>query len=164
MFTHMGPHTSMARPWGRSVQMAASSDGVWLSTGDEYEVEFLNWDGRTVRVVQWTGPELEFTRDDIDAFEELFEGFEEYIPDRYPSVGALLAPRNDEGVWAQHFDRPPRGGATWVRFNDAGTWTRILKIPDRMRLMDIGPDWALVRVQDLLDRDVLHVYELVEAN
>ena len=164
MFTHMGPHTSMPQPWGRSIQMAASSKGVWLSTGDAYEAEFLNWDGRTVRVVQWTGPDLDFTRDDVTAFEELHKGFEEHIPDRYPSVGGMLTPRAGEGVWVQHFDRPGDGGVTWVHFNDAGTWTRILKIPDHMRLMDIGPDWALVRVRDQMDRDVLHVYELVETN
>lgn len=50
------------RVWGRRIVLGATDSGAWLGTGDDYELEFLNWDGTTVRRLRWKGPDLAVTR------------------------------------------------------------------------------------------------------
>ncbi len=180
-----GEGSSGPRPWSRRIRLAPSNEGVWLFTGDAYEVEFLDWEGRVARVARWTGPELAVAPEDVAAHRDRYvslradEGDDparireleqrwrrleaEQLPDAFPSVDRAMSPGTGEGIWLRHYARPRDAGATWVHLDDSGAWRRVLRIPERMRLMDVGPDWALVRVRDDFDRDVLRVYALVEA-
>ncbi len=180
-----GEGSSGPRPWSRRILLAAANEGVWLSAGDGYEVEFLDWEGRVARVARWTGPELAVAPEDVVAHRDRYvaaytdeeddlarvreveqhwrSNLRERLPDAFPSVDRAMTPRADQGVWLRHYVRPGDAGATWAQLDDSGAWKRVLMIPERMRLMDVGPDWALVRVRDDFDRDVLRVYALVEA-
>ena len=56
--------------WSHDAVFAATDDGVWLGTGDDYEVEFVDWTGATTRRIRWEGPDLTVTQDDIDRHRE----------------------------------------------------------------------------------------------
>ena len=46
------------RRWGRSVVYTATDDGVWMGTGDDYEIEFVDWKGKIRQRLDWQGPDL----------------------------------------------------------------------------------------------------------
>ncbi len=169
------------RPWGRTVVFAATDDGVWLSTGDGYEIELVRWSGRVDRVVRWSGPDPTVTPANIEARREQYFSYnlarrdddawrrmvedgwkreESQLPDQFPSVRRILVPR-DGGVWVQHYYRPGDPNVVWVHFDDDGSWTRTLRLPPGRRLLDIGETWALVRIADALERPRLFIYSLI---
>ena len=84
------------------VAIAATNDGAWLGTSENYEVELIDWTGTTIRRIRWDGLDLAVTPQDVE----------------------------------------------WFAFDPDGTWIRTLVLPARTRLLDIGPDWALVRMRD----------------
>ncbi len=179
-----GGGNTRPRPWGRGIHLAATPEEIWLSTGDAHEIEVLSYEGETTRVVRWAGRSLSVEREDISVrrdqyisarlrdgdgpdrvreVEESWRDYEEMLPEAFPSVVRMMRSSGGEGIWIQRFLRPRDASVAWLHFDNSGKWTRSLELPPRTRLIDIGPDWALVRVLDSLDRAVLHVYELVEA-
>ena len=95
------------RTWGRRVVFAATDDGVWLGTGDDYKVEFLDWTGNTRTRVRWSGPSVGITQAHIDAlqdqrlasaggtadhaFERRWSFARSNLPSRFPTVVASAA-------------------------------------------------------------------------
>ena len=74
----------------------------------------------------------------------------EVVPDVFPAYQGLMV--GDDGVlWVQDYIRPGQREAEWFAFDSDGTWIRTLVLPPRAVLLDIGPDWALVRTLDDLD-------------
>ena len=45
------------REWGRDMVFAASASGVWFGSGDNYELEHVDWTGRVTRIARWAGAE-----------------------------------------------------------------------------------------------------------
>ncbi len=170
------------RPLGKEIVLAATDKGVWLSTADTYEIEFIAWSGRTTRVVRWKGPGLGVTPEHIEArrnryfsynlersdepgwkklIEEAWVGERSRLPDMFPSVRRILLARNG-GVWVQHYYRAGDPNVVWVYLDDSGKWTQTLRLPPGRRIMDIGANWALVRIADQVGRQRLYVYETVQ--
>ena len=168
------------RPLGRDVVFAAARDGVWLSTTDSYEIEFITWSGQTTKVIRWTGPDLAITAADIEAMRERYYTYnlsrrqdetwrsmvedgwkdeEAMLPTIFPSIRRILVPR-DEGVWVQHYYRAGDSTVVWQQFDEEGGWSGTLTLPTGWRILDIGQTWVLVRIPDELGRPQLFVYPL----
>lgn len=174
-------HAIMSGPrtWGRELVFAPTNDGVWIATGDDYEVEFLDWSGTTSRRIRWLGPPRNVTATHLDAFRERlcrgyrllgrqdwqercnrrYEAEEPNLPSTFPSVARLLV-ADDGRLWVEHFRRPGES-REWLVFDGDGTWASSLRLPMRMFLQDAGRDWVLVRhTTDDLDVETLAIYTI----
>lgn len=169
------------RRWGRSVVYAPTDSGIWMGTGDGYEIEFVDWRGRTGRRVNWQGPELAVTQDDLDAyraslrdsyarrgesnwraeFEDRWKRESANLPSIFPSLSAIVT-TDAGGLWAERYARPGDSERVWYFFED-GRWTKTLYLPRSRYVLDAGTDWVLVRITGSLGVQRLAVYELVEA-
>ena len=174
--------TVMSGPsmWGRELLFAPTDDGVWMTTGDSYEVEFLDWTGETIRRLRWPGPDSTVTEEHIAAHkEEICRGYElldadnwearcaerwrqeaEQARPTFPSVSRLLV-AHDGRLWVERFRRPGEQ-REWLVFSPTGsTWVATLQIPARMLIQDSGTDWVLVRrTTDDLGVESLAVYPI----
>ena len=56
---------SRPRMWGRKMVFAVAPTGVWFGSGDDYELEHVDWLGKVTRVTRWAGPDLEVTREHL---------------------------------------------------------------------------------------------------
>ena len=178
---YLGPGDAMpGNIWSPDAVFAATDQGVWLGTSEDYEVELVDWTGETIRRIRWEGPDLSVTPADIDRyrdtlaesyrrggeanwrarFESRWEWESEIIPGVFPAYQALMM--GDDGVlWVQDYIRPG-DRSEWFAFGSDGNWVRSLVLPPRTVLLDIGPDWALVRKRDDLDIQRVAVHTLVE--
>ena len=171
---------------------AATGSGVWLGRGDDHEIEFVDWSGRTTRRIRWEGPDLAVAEAHVNAYRD-------DLHDLYSSGSAweqrLPAPLRSDREWQELFaarwerDREalpstfpaygrlllgddgvlwvrdyPRPGETagWRAFDDGGGWIRSLVLPPGAELLDIGADWALVLTKDEQDIERVAVHTLVE--
>ena len=179
---YLGPGSAMPGSiWTHDVAIAATNEGVWLGTSQEYEVELIDWTGATIRRIRWEGPDLAVTQEDVDRyrnaleesyrddddpnwrarFESRWEWEREIVPDVFPAYHRLLV--GDDGVlWVHDYLRPGER-SEWFAFDSDGTWIRTLVLPPRTYLLDIGADWALVRTRDDLDVQRVAVHTLVES-
>ena len=176
-----GGNAMPGRIWTHHVALAATNDGVWLGTSDDYEVELVDWTGSTIRRVRWEGPDLAVTQQDVDRyrddleqlyrenggpnwrarFEGTWEWQSEVVPDEFPAYHRLLV--GDDGVlWVHDYIRPGER-SEWLGFDEDGRWVRTLVLPPRTSLLDIGPDWALVRTWDELGVQRAEIRGLVEG-
>lgn len=157
------PRSEGPSTWGRSLVFAPTDEGVWMATGDDYEVEFLNWTGTTIRWIRWNGPDREASRAQLGAFRDRlcrgyrllgrenwremcakrWEAEEPLLPSAFPSVARLLV-ASDGRLWVEHFRRPGES-REWLVFDSAGKWASSIRVPMRMFLQDAGRDWILVR-------------------
>ena len=178
--------------WSRKLRFAATDEGVWLGTGDDYEMEFLDWAGTTTRTVRWEGPDLTVTQMHVDAYREA-------VSDSFAS-GLDFWARNNPGQvgssdWQQRFERRwerdqealppafpaydqvmlgddgvlwiedfPRPGepSEWFVLDERGQRTRSMTVPPAITLLDIGADWVLVTYRDEMDVERVALYSLVE--
>ena len=179
---YLGPGDAMPGSiWYHDVLFATTDEGVWLGTTDDYEVELIDWTGETIRRIRWEGPDLAVTPQDIDRyrdaleeryrddddpnwrarFESTWDWESEIVPDVFPAYERLLV--GDDGMlWVHDYTRPG-DRSEWFAFDAEGRWIRSLVLPPRTRLLDIGPDWALVRTVDDMDVQRVQVRGLVEG-
>ncbi len=165
--------------WSHDVALAATNDGAWLGTSDDYEVELIDWTGATIRRIRWEGPDLAVAREDVDRYRDALEASyrddddpgwrtrfqsrwdweSEIVPDIFPAYQRLML-GEDGMLWVHDYTRPGER-SEWFGFNPDGTWTRTLVLPGQTRLLDIGPDWALLRTRDELGVQRVEVHTLV---
>lgn len=178
--------------WSRRLRFAATDEGVWLGTGDGYEIELLDWTGATVRTIRWEGPDRAVTQAHIDAYREAVrDSFANGLDFRARNHPDAVDARNWQGRFQARWERdqdalPPvfpayadvrlgDGGAIWIRefarpgkesvwfaLDDDGTRTRSVTVPPGMILLDIGADWVLVTYRDGMDTERVALYSLVE--
>lgn len=178
---YLGPGDAMpGNIWSHDAVFAAADQGVWFGTGEDYEIELVGWTGETIRRIRWEGPDLNVTPEDInryrDSLEESYrqgggadwrarfqrrwEWESEIVPDVFPAYQGLIV--GDDGVlWVHDYLRPGER-SEWFAFDADGNWTRTLVLPSRTVLLDIGPDWAVVRTLDEVDVQRVAVHALVE--
>ncbi len=177
------PPISGPRTWGHEVEFSATDAGVWMGTGDGYEIEFIDWKGITTRRIQWQGRDLAVTPDHIAAYRDArrkqfdnpsdpnwrprFEGWwaveRETLPSIFPSISRMLA-QDDGGVWIQHYRRPGDERREWLVFDADGTWIRTLDLPASLLVVDGGSDWVLAQTRDDVGVQRLVVHKLVEGD
>ncbi len=168
------------RTWSRGVSLAAADGGVWLGTGDEYEVEFVEWTGITARRIRWMGPDLSVARGHVAAhrddllrryrprqrsdpdwrprFEELWAEEEDVLPNTFPAYARFLMVDGD--LWVQSWPRPGEADQHWLVFEVGGTLTARLELPSDLTVSDAGRDWLLVHMTDALGVERLAVHEV----
>ena len=167
--------------WAHDVVMAATDEGVWLGTSEDYELELIDWTGATIRRIRWEGPDLAVTQEDVDRYRDAlevryrdgggpnwrarFEGTwdwqSEAVPEKFPAYERLLV--GDDGVlWVRDYIRPG-DRSEWFGFDEEGRWVRTLVLPARTYLLDVGPDWALVRTLDDLGVQRVEVRGVVQS-
>ena len=169
------------REWGKDMVFAASASGVWYGSGDDYELEHVDWTGRVTRLARWAGPDLEVTDEHLDRYlraylarydtpaerrsfeRERWRGIRDDLPERFPafeSDGLLALP--DGSLWVTIFGwRAPENELHLL--NQDGTWVGRLVIPARSTLLDAGRDWVLLLQRGQFDEHSVAVYELAEA-
>lgn len=172
--------TQGPRRWARNVVYAATDRGVWLGTGDDYYLEFVEWDGQTTEDVRWAGRDLAVTadhravrREQMRAsysddgpgwqaeFQDAWQQELEVMPDVFPSVSDVLVAKGG-ALWAERYRRPGEPERVWFIF-EQGRWTKTLTLPASIRVLDAGPDWVLAYATDSLGIQRLGVYEIEEA-
>ena len=178
---YLGPGNAMpGNIWSHDAVFAAADQGVWFGTSEDYEIELVAWTGETIRRIRWEGPDLNVTREDIDRyrdsledsyrrgggadwrarFQRRWEWESEIVPEVFPAYQELMM--GDDGVlWVHDYLRPGER-SEWFAFDADGNWTRTLVLPSHTVLLDIGPDWAVVRTLDELDVQRVAVHALVE--
>ena len=183
VFTDASYH---ARPWGHTLALAATDEGVWIGTGDDYEVLFVDWNGTVSDTVRWTGPDRGIAQSQVDRLydtqlammpdQEAAERFRTSVwpemltelPSTLPAYSRLLVSREGElwvGMWsdADMYYESSERGRTWYAFDAGGRVARRLTVAPNMRVQDVGTDWVLVRVTDEVGVEKLAVYGLEEA-
>ena len=89
----LGPGDAMpGSTWTHDVVLAATDEGVWLGTSEDYEVELIDWTGETIRRIRWEGPDLAVTQEDVDRYRDALE--ESYRDDDDPNWRARF-----ESTW-----------------------------------------------------------------
>ena len=175
------PIGESALTWGRDVSLAPVDDGVWIGTGDTYEIEFIDWTGTSTRQVQWSGPmDLEVTREDIDLhrerlyrsyevshrpdwrqrFEAVWKEEEPALPSRFPSYNMIMVAAGH--IWVKYFRSPRQPEHHWVAFDGDGTQVAEMFLPVPFAVQQIGPDWVLAVITDDLGIQHVAVYGLIE--
>ena len=178
--------------WSRSLRFAATDEGVWLGTGDDYEMELLDWTGATARTLRWEGPDLAVTQMHIDGYREAvrdsFASGLDFWARTYPDVVAgsdwqqrfearwerdqeVLPPAfpaydrvllGDDGVLWIEDFPRPGEPSAWFVLDEEGERVRSLTVPPGITLLDIGADWVLVTYRDAMDVEMVASYSLVE--
>lgn len=178
----MDRSVSFPRTWGKDLEFVATDEGVWLGTGDSYELELINWNGATARRIRWDGPDQAVTNEHVEAhrnqmrrqyaesslsdwearFHNRWEEEAKYLPSTFLSFSRVLF-SDDGNLWIEHFQRPGAERREWVVFSPAGEWLRIVNLPLRMVVQDAGADWVLVRTTDELGVERIELFALDPA-
>lgn len=176
-----GQSASFPRTWGKDLEFVATGEGVWLGTGDGYELELVDWSGATARRIRWNGPDQAVTNEHVEAhrdqirrqysgsssdwearFRSRWEEEAKYLPSTFPSFSRVLL-SDDGALWIEHFHRPGTERREWVVFSTAGEWLHTVDLPARMVLQDAGADWILTRTTDELGVERIELYALEAA-
>ena len=164
------------RSWGRGMVFAVTPTGVWYGSGDDYELEHVDWTGRVTRVARWAGPDLEITSGHLDRYlefrlarydepeqrrrfeRERWPDIRDGLPERFPAYEALLS-LPDGSVWITTYGW--RTSDQELHLLDAdGVWIRRLSLPAGPTVLDAGPDWVLLLERGELDVQSVAVYRL----
>jgi hypothetical protein len=161
------------RPFGRSTQSAVSGEALWVGTQDEPEVRQYTADGRLTRIVR-TGTELKpVTDEQVDAFVD--EQVASLTPDQQRSARedyadmpmaktmppyASMMVDADGNLWLEDTDdyMTPAGG--WTVYDPDGRAIARIRLPEHLRVYDIGQDYVLGRESDDLDVEHVRMYRL----
>ena len=96
--------------WSRRLRFAATDEGVWLGTGDNYEMEFLDWTGTTARTIRWQRRDRTVTQAHIDTYHEAvrdsFAGGLDYMARNFPE---LLGSRDWQERFEERWERDRAG-------------------------------------------------------
>lgn len=169
------------REWGKAMVFAVTGTGVWYGSGDDYELEHVDWSGRVTRIARWAGPDREVTTEHVDRYlnaylarydtpaerqrfeSERWQDIRNDLPKQFPAFeadGLIALP--DGSLWVTTFGwRSPDQELHLL--HPSGSWVARLVIPARSTLLDAGPDWVLLLERGEFGEHSVAVYELVEA-
>ena len=69
---------------------------------------------------------------------------------------------SDGLLWVQQFVPPGAPSTTWLAFAPSGSLVATMDLPRGARLLDIGEDYALLRVRDELDVESVVLHGVIE--
>ena len=169
------------REWGKDMVFAVTGTGVWYGSGDDYELEHVDWSGRVTRIARWAGPDRDVTTEHLDRYlgaylagydtpaerqhfeSERWPDIRNDLPERFPAFetdGLMALP--DGSLWVTTFGwRSPDQELHLL--HPSGAWLARLIVPARSTLLDAGPDWVLLLERGEFGEHSVAVYELVEA-
>ena len=161
-------------PLGRVTGFAASSDQLWLGTGESWEFRGYDKHGKLERIIRVELPLEPVTAAIRNA------AIEESVADATSenearSQRALLAqvPFPDElppyelfrtdaldHVWVGEFERPGADRRNWTIFDPTGRVVGRVTLPTRTLPLEIGTDYLLGRTSDELDVESITLWRL----
>ena len=164
---------SRPHPFGRSLRLAISRDGIILGTGETTEVRQYSYDGTVARILRWPAADLTIRPEDIIAYRtaQLAEVSEDRrpalersllempMPPAFPAYTRLEGDP-DGNIWAEEFSRPSQPAAHWTVFSRSGELLGRMRVPDDLEITDIGSDRLVGIERDYLGVERIVVYEI----
>ena len=158
----------IAVPWGSAVA---------LGEGSNPEIRVLDRTGKLTMIIRWAALRIPVTGDLIEARieEQLSQGsydasyrsqfrravLEFPYPDSARAYGGFRV-GSDGLLWVREFVPPGASSTTWLAFAPSGSLVATMDLPRGARLLDIGEDYALLRVRDELDVEYVVLHGVIE--
>jgi len=165
------------RPFGRSSQTAAHSNGFFLGGGDTYEIEYRNKEGVLLRSIRQPVENMQVTQADLEAYrrkkienaeserqrqvEETLFGLIPF-PESYPAYRDFVVDA-DGNLWVGVYRRPDDDQPRWTVFDTDGRMLGEVQTPDGFTIFQIGRDFVLGRWADELEVHHVVMYELLRG-
>jgi hypothetical protein len=159
--------------FGPVFTIRAHGDGLIAALGKSYELSFLRADGSLNRLVRRSHTPEPVTDADLRSYTELrrrqaiargdasnndqvdpltAEFFSAYGPVVLDALG---------NAWVSDYRHPWKEGAlAWSVFDAEGTWLGEVRLPDKLRILEIGGDYLIALLRDDLDVEYAHVYQI----
>lgn len=156
----------------------ATPSGIVVGAGDRYELRYFATGGRLERVVRLTGEPERSTRSHIETMSEWAEAIESPVASEFtqryletvdvdrplPPFGEL---RSDGAgrIWAADYFPPsplgPPEPVTWTVFAPGGVPIARIETGSARDLLDVGPEYVLLREADVLGVERVALYSIV---
>jgi len=176
MFARASSQGFMARglPFTPVTTATAGRNGVWLGTGEHWEVRLYDLDGALVRLVRADAEPRPVTPELRGAYEEeevadastgnearqIRELLAEMPFPAYMPPYQLLVTDALGYLWAEAYLAPGETRPRWLVFDPWGHAVARLATPPRTRLLEIGADYVLGLSRDELDVETLTLWSL----
>lgn len=165
-----GPH-----PFGRAARISVTDDGIYLGTGENFEVRRYAFDGSLAAIIRWAGHDVTIRDEDIAAYREtLLASAEEARrpaierqlmemenPPQFPTYVAMLVDAGGN-LWLQRFRRPADVVQEWTVLSPDGALLGSVRMPDGLSVTDIGEDVVLGVHRDGLGVERVQVHSLLK--
>ncbi|HEU4559494.1 MAG TPA: hypothetical protein VFS20_16680 [Longimicrobium sp.] len=169
----------MPLPFGRQPAAAVAGDRVYVTDGERYEVAAYDAIGRLRAVLRSQSPRLPVTREDVRTYRDslvtlggegntALQRQQAELLDRAPyprQKPAITALRADSAgnVWAESPVSDGEGLATeWRVISPDGPVIGSVRLPGRLDVRQIGPDWVLGIALDGDQAERVRLYKLVK--
>ena len=167
---------SGGRPFGRYPVSAVYGNGFFHGSGDRYEIEYIDVEGRLLRSYRRPIPNTEVTTADIEAYkrERLESANNERqrqsnqtlldavtFPDALPAYYSFVADA-DGNLWVAVYRRPGDDQPRWTVFDKDGGMLGEVQTPRRFRIYQIGSDFVLGGWADDMDVQHIRMFELIK--
>ena len=176
MFAQASDQGFMARglPFTAVTAAAPGLNGVWLGTGERWEVGFYDLHGVLVRRVRTdTGarpvtPELRRAYEEEEVADASSDNEARQIrdlmaempfPAEMPPYQVLMTDALGY-LWVEEYVAPGQDRPTWLVFDPQGHAVARLRTPPRTRVLEIGEDYVLGRSLDDMDVETLTLWPL----
>ena len=150
----------------RELRISVGPQEVYATSGRRFEIQVYDLNGGPGRVLSWESPLVPLTPQImVDAIVAIGGSvrIEDIPPLRedqtLPAISGLLVDR-EGNVWAEAYDPELENPRTWSVFEPNGQLLAEVTMPPRFRPYDIGPDFVLGVIRDLLDVERIHMYRL----
>jgi hypothetical protein len=162
-------------PFARSNVAALRGDRLVIGSGNGYQVEELDEEGRHLRILRIPGREREVGSEEMESFiQTRLEGVppedrprvRQSIlgmphPPTVPPYGSILA--DDDGdLWISEWAPYPRIPGRWDVFDGRGGWLGEVRTPSGFVPNVVGSDWILGVEMDDMDVEYVVVYPLLK--
>lgn len=161
-------------PFGKITAIAATSDRIWLGTGESWEIRAFRPDASLARIVRFDRSPRAVTADMVSAFvdEQVADARDENeartlrtfyaempTPETVPPY-ELFARDELDNLWIGEYLLPDQQSRTWTLADSAGNAIGRITTPPRTVPLDIGPDWLLGVTRDEFDVESVTLWRL----
>jgi hypothetical protein len=160
-------------PFARSGSHAVVGERVVVGDQTRHELRTLDAGGGLTSITRWAGAELTVTDEDVRAWiERQVESAhsadraglraqlaETPAPEASPAHGALL-PDPTGALWVAEYTQYGLAPAFWNVFDVDGRWLGPVRMPERFRPHEVGPDWIVGVTRDAFDVERVEVRTL----
>jgi hypothetical protein len=164
-------------PYGHAFAFAVADNEVYVGTGDRLSFDLLSADGAQLRSIRAPELDLTFTDQDFDAFraasmaampnEDARATLDQYLsniprPEKKSAYIRILT--DSEGtIWLGPYETPFQAHGPWHIFAASGAYLGELPVPERLHVLDVGPDYVLGRWRDDLGVESIRVYRITRG-
>ena len=178
MLTEIGPMSGPTGiPFAPHGLALAWGSAIAVGEGSSPEIRVLDRTGRLTTIIRWTAPRVPVTDALKEAWieERLSQGSYDAESNAHFRRTARELPYPDTArayfrfrvgsdgmLWVQQFVLPGASSTTWLAFAPTGSLVATMVLPRGARLLDIGEDYALLRVRDELDVESVMLHGIIE--